>query len=140
MYANRYSLLYGKFIFLHFMCPGDNAPQSAIDIAYALGKLIAQEGWILLSGGRKQGAMRAVNEGAKSANGLTVGIIPTRDNDNTLIPLIFQSLQIWVALATTLLFYQVMRIIADGMGPGTVSEAGLALKTKKHIICLVLMR
>jgi len=120
------------------MCPGDNAPQSAVDIAYELGKLIAQEGWILLSGGSKQGAMGAVNEGAQSANGLTIGIIPTKDNDNT-------SDFVDIAIITDMgsarnninvLSSDAIIVIADGMGPGTVSEAALALKAKKNIILL----
>ena len=120
------------------MCPGDNAPQSAIDIAYELGKLIAQEGWILLSGGRKQGAMGAVNEGAKSENGLTVGIIPTKDNYNTSD---FVDISILTDMGSArnninVLSSDVLIIIADGMGAGTVSEAALALKAKKHIIFL----
>jgi uncharacterized protein (TIGR00725 family) len=120
------------------MCPGDKAPQSAIDTAYALGKLIAQEGWILLSGGRKQGAMGAVNEGAKSANGLTVGIIPTKDNENTSD---FVDISIITDMGSArnninVLSSDALIIITDGMGAGTVSEAALALKAKKHIILL----
>src|SRR5688500_13303751 len=78
----RYAGLMRKTI-LGVMGPGSDAPQSAIDAAYALGRLIALEGWVLLSGGRKPGAMGAANAGAKSANGLTVGILPAEDNEDT---------------------------------------------------------
>ncbi len=120
------------------MGPGDKAPQSAIDSAFELGKLIAKEDWILLSGGRKQGAMGAVNDGAKSENGTTVGIIPTKGNENT-------SDSVEIAIITDIgsarnninvLSSDALIIIADGMGAGTVSEAALALKAKKHIVML----
>lgn len=45
------------------------------DLAYKLGKLIAKEGWVLVSGG-KEGIMEAACKGASLANGLTVGILP----------------------------------------------------------------
>lgn len=120
------------------MCAGDNSIESATKIAYLVGKLIAQEGWILLSGGRKQGAMGAVNEGAKSVNGQTVGIIPLNNNDNT-------SDYVDIAIVTgmgsarnniNILSSDAVVVIAEGMGAGTVSEAALALKAKKHIILL----
>ena len=55
-------------------------PQDTVT-AFELGKAIAENGWILLSGGRKSGVMEAVNEGAKSVAGaaLTIGIVPDSD-------------------------------------------------------------
>ncbi len=44
--------------------------------AYELGKLIAQNGWILICGGRT-GVMEAACKGAKEKDGLTVGILPS---------------------------------------------------------------
>lgn len=120
------------------MCSGDNSTDSAVKTAFSLGKLIAQEGWILLSGGRKQGAMGAVNDGAKSVNGLTVGIIPLNNNDNT-------SDSVDIAIVTgmgsarnniNILSSDIVVVVADSMGAGTVSETALALKAKKHVILL----
>src|SRR5476651_915201 len=120
------------------MCQGDAAHESAVQSAFELGKLIAQHGWVLLSGGRKKGAMDAVNKGAKSANGLTVGIILTSNNDDT-------SDFVDIAVITgmggarnniNVLSCDALIVIADGIGPGTVSEAALALKAKKNIVLL----
>ena len=44
-------------------------------IARQLGELIAREGWLLICGGGT-GVMKAVSEGAKSCEGITVGILP----------------------------------------------------------------
>jgi uncharacterized protein (TIGR00725 family) len=120
------------------MCPGDNATQAAIDTAYELGKLIAKEGWILLSGGRKVGAMNAVNEGAKKANGLTVGVTISNTTDETSD---FVDIAIVTGMGSArnvinVLSSDALIIIADGMGPGTVSEAALALKANKKIVVL----
>jgi uncharacterized protein (TIGR00725 family) len=55
---------------------GEGASERDIALAYELGKLIAEHGFVLLSGGRGAGVMDGVNRGAKSAGGLTIGIIP----------------------------------------------------------------
>ena len=65
------------------MGAGENASESALRHAYALGQLIAQEGWILLNGGRNCGVMDASARGAKEANGLVVGILPDTDMRRT---------------------------------------------------------
>lgn len=44
---------------------------AAVRNARELGELLAREGWVVVSGGRDSGVMRAVNEGAAAAGGLT---------------------------------------------------------------------
>ena len=52
--------------------------QSTLEAAGRLGRLVAEAGWILLTGGPPAGVMEAANAGAKSVPGsLTVGILPT---------------------------------------------------------------
>lgn len=120
------------------MCSGNDASEKAVKTAYELGTLIAKEDWILLSGGRKWGAMDAVNKGAKSADGVTIGIIPTKDNEDT-------SEYVDVAIVTgmgsarnyiNILSTEVTVIIADGISAGTASEAAMAVKAGRHIILL----
>jgi hypothetical protein len=55
---------------------GEGASDADVALGFELGKLIAERGWILLSGGRAAGVMDGVNKGAKAGGGLTVGIIP----------------------------------------------------------------
>jgi uncharacterized protein (TIGR00725 family) len=120
------------------MCPGDSAPDSAVTTAYELGKIIAQEEWVVLSGGRNKGAMNAVNKGAKEAKGLTVGISPT-DNTETLSEFVDIPIVSGMGSARNniiVLSSDVIIVIADGLGAGTASEAALALKAQKQIILL----
>jgi uncharacterized protein (TIGR00725 family) len=48
--------------------------------AERMGALIAQQGYILVNGGMK-GVMEASARGAKSANGLVIGILPGKSRD-----------------------------------------------------------
>ncbi|MFB2878956.1 TIGR00725 family protein [Floridanema aerugineum] len=118
------------------MGPGNNATNLDLENAYQLGKLIAQAGWVLLTGGRNEGVMDAASKGAKAANGLTVGILPSSDITTA-------SLAVDIAIVTDLgnarnninvLSSDV--IIACGMGAGTASEIALALKANKKVILL----
>ncbi|HEY9848184.1 MAG TPA: TIGR00725 family protein [Leptolyngbyaceae cyanobacterium] len=125
-----------KKIIIGVMGPGDNATPSDLQNAYVLGKLIAKEGWVLLTGGRNAGVMDAASKGAKAANGLTIGILPGNDPSNL-------SEAVDIAIVTDLgnarnninvLSSDV--VIACGMGAGTASEVALALKSNKKVILL----
>ncbi len=123
-------------IMIGVMGPGDSATEIDIKNAYELGKLIAQEGWILLTGGSNVGVMDAANKGAKEAGGLTIGILPSNHTNNI-------SDAVDVAILTdvgnarnniNVLSSDV--IVACGIGLGTISEIALALKNKKPVILL----
>lgn len=118
------------------MGPGERAREGQVLSAYELGRLIAEEGWVTLTGGRNAGVMDAVSRGAKEAGGLTVGILPTRDqkmiSDAVDIPIITDmgSGRNNINVLTSDL------IIACGMGTGTASEVALALKAQKPVILM----
>jgi len=57
---------------------GFSCSKKNYETAYELGKLIAQQGWILICGGGS-GIMEAACKGAKEEGGLTVGILPSYD-------------------------------------------------------------
>ena len=118
------------------MGPGEQATATDLQNAYELGKLIAQQGWVLLTGGRNVGVMDAANQGAKSANGLTVGILPGNNTNDV-------SESVDLAIVTNLgnarnninvLSADV--VIACGMSAGTAAEIALALKANKKVILL----
>ena len=118
------------------MGPGEQATATELQNAYELGKLIAQQGWVLLTGGRNVGVMDAANQGAKSANGLTVGILPGNNTNDV-------SESVDLAIVTNLgnarnninvLSADV--VIACGMSAGTAAEIALALKANKKVILL----
>jgi uncharacterized protein (TIGR00725 family) len=117
------------------MGAGENARSTDIRNAFALGSAIADEGWIVLTGGRNRGVMDAVSKGAKAAGGLTVGILPTKDKRTI-------SAAVDVAIITDMgsarNYINVLTsdvIVACGAGgPGTASEIALALKSDKIVI------
>ncbi|MEA5535490.1 TIGR00725 family protein [Crocosphaera sp. XPORK-15E] len=118
------------------MGPGELATETDIKNAYELGKLIAQEGWILLTGGRNVGVMDAASRGAKEFGGLTIGILPDNNTKNLSE---FIDIPIVTDLGNARNNINVLSsdvIIACGMGLGTASEIALALKNDKPVILL----
>ncbi len=118
------------------MGPGEKATVGDQKNAYRLGQLIAQQGWVLLTGGRNIGVMDSASRGAKESQGLTIGILPSHKTDEV-------SDAVDIAIVTDLgnarnninvLSSDV--IIACGMGLGTASEVALALKNSKPVILL----
>lgn len=103
------------------------------EVAEQLGREIAQKDFAVLCGGMG-GVMESVCRGAKSAGGLTIGILPgeTMHGANSYldIPIITgigQARNLTVALSGNV-------IIAIGGGFGTLSEISLALKFNKIVI------
>ena len=118
------------------MGPGAGASKTDCANAYELGKLIAQEGWVLLTGGRNVGVMDAANTGAKTANGLTVGILPTADRSGISKAI---DIPIFTDMGNARNNINVLSsdvVIACGMGAGTASEVALAIKANKPVVLL----
>ena len=53
---------------------GTEIKAEVFDYAYQLGKLIAKNGWIVITGG-KSGVMEAANKGCKDGKGISVGVV-----------------------------------------------------------------
>jgi uncharacterized protein (TIGR00725 family) len=116
--------------------PGDGASAADIALGRELGKLIAERGWILLSGGRAVGVMDAVNKGAKAAGGLTVGVIPsTRDAISEAVDIAMVT-DMGGARNNIIVLSSDVVISCGVGGAGTASEVALALKAKKHVVLL----
>ncbi|MGF1478116.1 MAG: cytochrome [Cyanophyceae cyanobacterium] len=118
------------------MGPGDQATAADVENAYQLGILVAQQGWVLLTGGRNVGVMDAASRGAKAAGGVTVGILPTSAPE-----IVSEAVDITIVTDMgnarnniNVLSCQLM--IACGMGAGTASEVALAIKNHKPVILL----
>ena len=110
--------------------------------ARQLGELIASEGWVVLSGGRRAGVMQAVNEGAKRVAGsLTIGILPTAGSEEGSVSE-YVDVAIYTGMGSARNNINVLSshvVVACGAsGPGTVSEMALALKapTPRPVILL----
>ena len=118
------------------MGPGEGATAADLSNAFQLGQLLAAAGWVVLSGGRDAGVMREVNRGAKSAGGLTLGILPgasARAAPNVDLVIITEMHN--ARNNINVLSSHVVIACGDG-GPGTASEITLALKAGKPVILL----
>ena len=123
-------------IIIGVMGPGEKATAIDLENAYELGKLIATEGWVLLTGGRNVGVMDAASRGAKSVNGLTIGILPC-DHSQGISEAV--DIAIFTDMGNARNNINVLSshvVIACGMGAGTASEICLALKGNKKVILL----
>ena len=58
--------------------PGDPVPPRALAAAEEVGRLLAERGAVVVSGGLS-GVMEAVSRGAKAGGGLVVGVLPGFD-------------------------------------------------------------
>lgn len=118
------------------MGPGDTATQEDCQTAFELGRQIALQGWVLLTGGRNAGVMDAASRGAAQEHGLTIGILPT-DTEQGMSAAI--AIPILTGMGNARNVINILSshiIIACGMGSGTASEVAFALKTNKPVILL----
>lgn len=118
------------------MGPGESATPEDNELAFELGKGIAKNGWVLLTGGRTFGVMEAALKGARDANGLTVAILPWEDDkqasENAEIRIVTgmgSGRNIINALSSKI-------VIVVGMAAGTASEVAHALKAGRKVILL----
>jgi uncharacterized protein (TIGR00725 family) len=124
-------------IVIGVMGAGDDARTEDMDTAFALGEAIAQQGWVLLSGGRNSGVMDPVNHGAKQAGGLTIGIMPGSDK-----AAMSDAVDIGIVTGMSSARNNINVLSSDVViacgagGAGTASEIALALKSKRPVILL----
>lgn len=111
--------------------------EPAISNARELGRLIAENGWVLITGGRDAGVMKAANEGAKEIeDSLTIGILPNRDAE------VSQAVDVVIVTdmgeaRNNIIVLSADFVVACGVdGAGTASEIALALKNGKPVILL----
>ena len=106
-----------------------------LELAYELGQAIAENNWVLLTGGRKTGVMDAASRGAKAKDGLVVGILPSSNSeisDAVDLPIITDMGN----ARNNINVLSSNVVVACGMGLGTASEVALALKNHKPVILL----
>ncbi len=114
-----------------------NCNQSEGALGFQVGRLIAERSGIVLWGGGG-GIMRAVSEGAKSAGGMVIGIMPG-SNAWESQPNEFVDIPIFTGMSDGRNAINVKSsdiVIAIYGGFGTLSEIGLALKNGKTVIAL----
>lgn len=118
------------------MGPGEGASFSDKETATEVGKLLAKQGYIVLTGGRASGVMEAAMKGAKSVGGTTIGILPS-ENDEGASKYVDIAIKTGIGSARNNINVLTSDVvIAVGVGAGTTSEIALAIKAKKPVILL----
>lgn len=109
--------------------------ESVLRMAEEVGRLVAESGCILVTGG-KGGVMEAACRGAKAADGLTVGILPgeSKEEANPFVDVAIPTGMGNARNALTVLAGDAV-IVIDGEA-GTLSEVGLALAYGKPLVAL----
>lgn len=113
------------------------ATRGSLQLARELGRGIAQQGWVLLTGGRPEGVMAAASAGAKEVPGsLVLGILPSAsggvgpDVDVAVFTGMGEARNVVNVLSSDV-------VVACGVeGPGTASEVALGLKAGRLVLLL----
>ncbi len=103
--------------------------------AYEVGRLIAEHGAILVTGGRT-GVMEAASRGAHDVGGLVVGILPGLDPAEANEAVEFALPTGMGQLRNGLVVSSAQAVIAVAGGWGTLSEIGFARKLSKPVVGL----
>lgn len=102
-------------------------------IAYEIGKFIAEQKWVLISGGRG-GVMKAASQGAHEAGGTAVAILPSgsMEEANPYVHIVIPTGIGFARNYTNVLAADA--VVAIGGGTGTLSEIAYAWQEGKPII------
>lgn len=104
--------------------------------ARELGRLIAEENWVLLTGGRDCGVMAAASAGASAAGGLVLAILPGDDRSEA-TPGVDIAIPTGLGDARNVVNVLASQVvIALQGGAGTISEIAHALKAGRPVVAL----
>ncbi|MFC1521733.1 TIGR00725 family protein [Elusimicrobiota bacterium] len=103
--------------------------------AYEAGKLIAQKGFALVTGGMG-GVMEAASKGAKEAGGTVLGIIPGRDPQDCNEYVDYSIATGMSEARNAVIVNTAQAFVVIGKGLGTLSEIAFALKQGKPVVGL----
>jgi hypothetical protein len=109
---------------------------AAFSRAYRLGQLVAERGWVLLTGGSGCGVMDAASKGAHEAGGLVIGVLKGDDDAEASAHL---DIAIRTGMGDARNAINVLTadvVIALPGGSGTLSEVALGLKANRTVVVL----
>jgi uncharacterized protein (TIGR00725 family) len=117
---------------------GSASASSTLELARHFGRLAAEAGWVVLTGGRPAGVMEAASSGAKSVPGsLTVGVLPSGPEGPVSAAV---DVAVFTGVGEARNAINVLSsdvVVACGVeGAGTASEVALALKLGRPTILL----
>jgi uncharacterized protein (TIGR00725 family) len=113
--------------------PGDPVPARALRAGEEVGRLLAERGAVVVTGGLS-GVMEAVSRGAKNAGGLVIGILPgldKRDANEFVDVAITTGMGL---MRNTLVVRAADAVIMISGGVGTLNELTIAYEDKPTII------
>jgi len=113
--------------------PSDPVPPEALRAAEEVGRLIAESGAIVVSGGLS-GVMEAVSRGAKSAGGLVLGLLPGFDkrDANAYVDIAITTGMGWMRNTLTVRTADAVIMISGGIG--TLNELTVAYQEKPTVV------
>jgi len=117
------------------VCGSSEPTASQLEAAREVGRLLAESGAVVLNGGLG-GVSGAASEGASSAGGTVVGILPESDRRGA-NPHLTVSLPTGMGQARNVLIVTAAEsVIAIGEGWGTLSEIALAQRLGRAVVAL----
>lgn len=113
--------------------PADPVPARALRAGEEVGKLLAERGAVVVTGGLS-GVMEAVSRGAKNAGGLVIGILPGIDkrDANEYVDVAITTGMGW--MRNTLVVRAADAVIMISGGIGTLNELTVAYEDKPTVI------
>jgi uncharacterized protein (TIGR00725 family) len=113
--------------------PADPVPPPALRAGEDVGRLLAQHGAVVVTGGLS-GVMEAVSRGAKMAGGLVIGILPGFDkrDANAYVDVAITTGMGW--MRNTLVVRAADAVIMISGGIGTLNELTVAYEDKPTVI------
>ncbi len=113
--------------------PGDPVPARAVAAAEEVGRLLAERGAVVVSGGLS-GVMEAVSRGAKAAGGLVVGMLPGLDkrDANAYVDIAITTGMGWMRNTLTVRAADAVIMISGGIG--TLNELTVAYEDKPTVV------
>src|SRR6266852_8025481 len=113
--------------------PGDPVPARALRAGEEVGKLLAERGAVVVTGGLS-GVMEAVSRGAKSAGGVVIGILPGFDKGdaNEFVDIAITTGMGWMRNTLTVRAADAVIMISGGIG--TLNELTVAYELKPTVI------
>jgi uncharacterized protein (TIGR00725 family) len=112
-----------------------DAPEKICAIAREVGREIASRGAVLINGGRG-GVMRAAAEGARSAGGHSIGILPGYDRASANEFIEFVVATGMGEARNAIIIASCDAVIALTGEGGTLAEIGFAIKMRRPIVAL----
>jgi uncharacterized protein (TIGR00725 family) len=120
-------------VYVAVVGPGETASDADLGAAREVGRLLAEAGAIVLTGGLG-GVMAAATGGAAAAGGVTVALLPGTDRSVSSAAVVIPTGL--GELRNALLVRAADAVIAVGGSWGTLSEIALAQRTGVPVVCL----